>query len=96
MVVTDTIEGIVDGTLWFHVDLANDVLYLRLAHLREEPTTAEETADGSLLLRSECDDRIVGLTIVDWWKRFGADDPTAVPLAELERRIAESARRLAA
>ena len=96
MVVTDTIEGTIDGTFWFHVDLANDVLYLRLADRREDRTTGEETPEGLLLLRSERDDRIVGLTIVDWWKRFGADDPTAIPLAELERKIAESARRLAA
>lgn len=29
MVETDTIEGTINRTLWFHYDMSNDVLYLR-------------------------------------------------------------------
>ena len=96
MVITDTIEGVVDETLWFHFDLTDDVLYLRVADRREEPTFAEETADGLLALRSERDNQVIGLTIVDFWSRFGTGvAPTSV-LAEVEQRISDFAGRLAA
>ena len=70
MVKTDSIEGPADGALWYHYDIDSDVLYLRLASAREVDTYAEETDDG-LLLRSEASDEPVGLTVVNWWKRFG-------------------------
>jgi hypothetical protein len=30
MIVTDTLEGIIDGTISSHYDVGSDVLYLRL------------------------------------------------------------------
>lgn len=74
-IVTDTIEGVIDDALWYHYDMAGDVLYLRLAAHSDAPTVAEETPDGFLLLRREDDDRPVGITIVNWWKRFGEGAP---------------------
>lgn len=67
-VVTDTLEGVIDQKLWYHYDLTGDVLYLRLAEDRDSPTTAEEGEDGFLRLYREEDNKIIGLTIVNWWK----------------------------
>lgn len=95
MVQTDTLEGTIDQSLWFHYDLAGDVLYLRLARERDAATVAEETTEGLLLLRGMDDDRVVGLTIVNWWKRFGRGRlPDSIH--ELESQIEPWARRVAA
>ena len=95
MVVTETLEGTIDGTLWYHYDIVNDVLYLRLASHRETATVSEETPDGFLLLRREDNDEVVGLTVVNWWKRFGQG---ALPdsIKELQRHIEPWARKVAA
>lgn len=95
MVKIDAIEVTVNDVLWCHYDLAGDVLYLRLASERETPTCAEETDDGFLLLRRQDNDQVVGLTVVNWWKRFGTG---ALPdsLRELERQIEPWAAKLAA
>jgi hypothetical protein len=95
MVTIDAIEGTIDNVLWCHYNLAGDVLYLRLASERATPMCAEETDDGLLVLRREDNDQIVGLTVVNWWKRFGTG---ALPdsLREIEARIEPWARRLAA
>ncbi len=45
-VVTESLEGSIDNTVWYHYDVANDVLYLRLLSERRTPTIAEETDDG--------------------------------------------------
>jgi hypothetical protein len=70
-IVTDTLEGVINGAIWYHFDIADDVLYLRRADQRDAATVAEETPEGLLLLRREDDDRPVGVTIINWWKRFG-------------------------
>ena len=94
MVVTETIEGLIDSVWWYHYDIGNDVLYLRLvSHLKTE-TAAEETPDGFLLLRSS-DTRAVGLTIINWWKRFGVGTrPDS--MSELARQIEPWAKKVAA
>ena len=94
-IVTETLEGSIDRTIWYHYDVANDVLYLRLLSARDTPTVAEETDDGLLLLRCESADQVVGLTVVNWWKRFGNGRPTD-SIRELERSIEPWAARLAA
>ena len=95
MVIADALEGVVDDTLWFHYDMANDVLYLRLATHRETETVAEETSEGLLLLRRSDTDEPVGLTVVNWWKRFGKGDlPDSI--AELQRQIEPWAKKVAA
>jgi hypothetical protein len=95
MVKVDAIEGVIDSTLWCHYDLANDVLYLRQLAVREVTTYSEETDDGFLLVRREDNDEVAGLSVVNWWKRFGV---SAVPdsIRELERAIEPWARKLAA
>ncbi len=86
MVITDTLEGTVNHKLWYHYDLATDVLYLRLVDHRSTETAAEETPEGNLLLRRIDNDEVVGLTIVNWWKRFGqGGEPDSIK--ELERCI---------
>lgn len=94
-IMTETLEGRIDERVWYHYDLANDVLYLRLLEAREDETFAEETDDGMLLLRREDDDRIVGLTVVNWWKRHGGGGRSD-SIRELERRIEPWAARIAA
>ena len=94
MVITDTIEGIVDGTLRFRFDVTNDVLYLRLASRAGEPTVAEESPDGALALRSQKDEALIGLTIVDFWKRSGNGLAPTEAISELERRIGGLAHQL--
>ncbi|MBN2563726.1 MAG: DUF2283 domain-containing protein [Phycisphaerae bacterium] len=95
MVVTDTLEGTVDTALWYHYDMTNDVLYLRLASERQTPTISEETPDGFLLLRRESDGQPVGLTVVNWWRRFGKGDlPDSIK--KLEHCIEPWAKKVAA
>jgi hypothetical protein len=95
MVVTDTIEGVVDGALWFHYDIGNDVLYVRAASLRDVPCVGEETGDRLILLVDAQSGRKAGLTVVNWWKRFGQGQ---VPdsIQEIQRFIEPWARRVAA
>lgn len=94
MVAIDTLEGFINTTLWFHYDVGGDVLYLRLASQRETETLGEETDDGYILHRDAHTGQPVGLTIVNWWKRFGQGDlPDS--LSELERQIEPWAQKLA-
>jgi hypothetical protein len=72
MVTVDAIEGTVGDTLWFHYDIGNDVLYLRLTKYRDAAVVGEETPDGLFLMRALDDNKPAGLEIVNWWKRFGA------------------------
>lgn len=95
MTVIDAMAGVVDGSLWFHYDLTNDVLYVREAAQREASCVGEETGDGLILLKDARSDRTVGLTVVNWWKRFGQG---RIPdsILELQRLIEPWARRIAA
>ncbi|MCL2648546.1 MAG: DUF2283 domain-containing protein [Phycisphaerales bacterium] len=98
MVKTDTIEGIVGGVdqlFRFHYDLTSDVLYLRLLSDEGVATIGELTDEGDILLRQESTDRMVGMTIVSWWKRFGQGIlPDSIH--EISRRIEPLANKLAA
>ncbi len=95
MVTTDTLEGTIDRKLWFHYDLSNDVLYLRFIVDQSAETLSEETPDGLLLLRRADNDKVAGLTIINWWKRFGTGAAPA-SIIELEQRIEPWAHKLAA
>ncbi len=95
MVVTDTLEGTINRTLWYHYALGEDVLYLRLLDQRSAETVGEETSEGLLLLRRVDNDEPVGLTIVHCWKRFGSSaEPDSI--RELERCIAACAQAFSA
>lgn len=95
MVEIDTLEGVIDGSLWFHYDLDSDVLYLRLASRRDADALGEETDDGLILLHDADGNDPIGLTIVNWWKRFG-DGPLPDSLIEIQHRIEPWAKKLAA
>jgi hypothetical protein len=47
------------------------VLYLRLVSFRETPAIGEENSAGSIELRDEKTGNLIGITVVNWWKRFG-------------------------
>src|ERR1044071_1178658 len=51
MVAIETLEGLIDRTMWFHYNVSGDVLYLRVASERDTATLGEETDDGFILLR---------------------------------------------
>lgn len=68
MVITDSLEGLIDTKLFFHYDMGNDVLYLRLADHRDRESFGEETPDGIILRDGETDEP-VGWTTLNWWKR---------------------------
>ena len=95
MVAIDTLEGIINGKLWFHYAVSDDVLYLRLNSARDVEALGEETDDGFILLRDPATDAPVGLTVVNWWKRFG-DGELPDSLHAIEQRIEPWARKLAA
>ena len=95
MVKVDTLAGVLDDILWCHYDMANDVLYLQLVEHRGAGTYSQETDDGLLLVRRLDNDEPAGMTIVNWWKRFGTGKlPDSI--AELEQAIEPWARRVAA
>jgi len=95
MVKVDAIEGTVNDVLWYHYDVAEDVLYLRIAKYRDQPTVAEETDDGFILLRLADGGNIAGMTVVSWWKRFGTGMlPDSI--SHIEQAIEHCAQRLAA
>ena len=95
MGTVDTLEGVLDQVLWYHYDVGNDVLYLRLVSKRMADAYGEETDDGFILLKEVQTHAPIGLTIVSWWKRFGQG---AFPdsLSEIQRHIEPWARKLAA
>ena len=95
MVTTDTLEGTINGTLTYHYDVFADVLYLRLVGELETPTLGEENDEGLIELRDERTGALVGVTIINWWKRFGSG-PLPDSIREIQERIEPLAARLAA
>ena len=81
------IEGTSGGLLHYHLDLDNDVLYLRLLSKLDDETYGEETDDGFTLLRSMSDDSVAGLVVVSYWERFGAGVLRSTTLEQLERSV---------
>jgi len=90
MVIADTLEGLIDSRIFFHYDMGNDVLYLRLADSRDRESFGDETPDGVILRDGETDEP-VGWTALDWWKRTGLG---ALPdsMSELSSHIEAWAR----
>ena len=85
----DTFKGTARGDLVFHFDVPSDVLYLRFASMQGQEVFGEETPDGFVLFRNDRDE-VAGVTILDYWKRFGTgrvDDATLRGLqASIEAR----------
>ena len=95
MVATDTIEGVINEALWFHYDIASDVLYLRKADCQGVATYADEQADGTMLLRRQDNDEVVGLTVVNWWQNYG-NGQLPDSLRDIEHSIEPMVEKLAA
>ncbi len=95
MVTTDTIEGTINGVISYHYDVFADVLYLRLIADMNTPAIGDENDDGLIELRDEQSGRLIGITIVSWWKRFGQG---VLPdsISEIQRRIEPMAQKVAA
>ena len=90
----DTIEGTVRD-LWFHYDVGNDVLYIRLESKRKNRALGEETDDGFILLRDKKTGESVGVTVVNWWQRFGKGSlPDSI--SEIQNKIKPWGKKLAA
>jgi hypothetical protein len=66
----DTLRGVLGGSVWFHLDLTNDVLYLRNVTTRAERVFGEGTPSGFTLLRTDSGE-IAGMTVINFWSRFG-------------------------
>jgi uncharacterized protein YuzE len=71
MVIIDAIEGMVGDKFRFHYDIGNDVLYIRLLDSEKIFSIGDLTDDGDILLREETTDRVIGITVISWWKRYG-------------------------
>jgi uncharacterized protein YuzE len=95
MVTTDTIEGIIDRAISYHYDVFADVLYLRLLADMDTPSVGEENDDGNIELHDEQSGRLIGVTIVSWWKRFG-QGPLPDSIREIQSRIEPLAKKVAA
>ena len=88
----ETLEGNI-GEIWFHHDVVNDVLYLRLQSKRDAACLGEETDEGVILMRDQKTEKTVGITIVNWWKRFGRGSlPDS--MKEIRRKVRPWAKRI--
>lgn len=94
MAIIHTIEGAL-GDLRFHYDVREDVLYLRAAKPSAAEPVGEESDDGLIVFRDQATDQPVGVTIVNWWKRFG-EGHLPDSMQELNRYIEQAAQRMAA
>jgi len=90
---TETVEGTIHSTVSYHYDIAKDVLYVRLVSDRLTPALGEENENGLLEFRAEGSGRLIGITVVSWWKRFG-DGSLPDSINEIEDRIGPWADRL--
>jgi len=95
MVTIDTIEGVINGIVSYHYDVFADVLYLRLLTDMETASIGEENDDGNIELHDEKTGRLIGITVVSWWKRYGHG---ALPdsISEIQKFIEPVATKVAA
>lgn len=95
MVTIETVEGLINAVVSYHYDVFADVLYLRLRTEMQTPALGDENDDGDIELRAEADNRLIGITIVSWWKRFGHGElPDSI--SEIQKHIEPLAGRVAA
>jgi hypothetical protein len=96
----DTIEGVWQDSLSYHYDRFADVLYVERVDAADEEAYGQEEEPGCHMMRSLADDRLVGLTVVGYWRRYGGVSLTDLRAADLERKleayVGELAPRLAA
>lgn len=92
----EIVEGVHGGVLYYHYDVPGDVLYLRLAARRDDEVYGEEDEQGFHVLRSLVDDKVVGLTVIGFWREFGQGQPLAQAdwQQTMEARVADLGERL--
>lgn len=88
----DALQGTLDNSVWFHMDLNRDVLYLRKQQTRSVPVFGEETAEGFTVLRTD-NGTFAGMTIVNYWGRFGYGDLNHASIESVKERVADWAQR---
>ena len=96
MTMVHTVEGVLHRVVHYHFDVRNDVLYLSLADMLDRDTYGEETDDGLVILRTIDDDRLAGLTVVSYWRRFGSGSVADLSMDALMSRAELLTERLTA
>ena len=87
----DTLQGSLGDSIWFHFDLNNDVLYLRDQATRNERVFGEENPEGFTVLRTD-DGKLAGMTVVNYWGRFGSGNLGSARIHTVKERVAEWAK----
>src|SRR5690349_10670666 len=87
----DTLQGTLGDSVWFHLDLTSDVLYLRNQDMRNDSVFGEENSDGCTVLHTDSGD-FAGMTIVNYWKRFGSGELDKASIKKVRDRVAVWAR----
>ena len=88
----DTLQGVLGSNVWFHLDLDNDVLYLREHDTRREPAFGEESPEGFTILYTDSG-RVAGMTVVNYWHRFGRGDVTRSSIQSVKDQLSAWAQR---
>ena len=87
----DTLQGTLGDSIWFHLDLSTDVLYVRSQATRNEPAFGEETPEGFTLLRTDSGD-FAGITVVNYWEHFGSGDLAHTSIHAVKKQVAAWAK----
>lgn len=87
---SDTFEGTINGILWFHYDLDNDVLYYRFHSMRNIRVIGDETAEGFTDFYTE-DNVFAGMVIIYFWKQFGIGRLSEASEEEMRSKVEQFA-----
>lgn len=90
MVTSDTIEGRINDTYFYHYDVFADVLYIRSVASRGKMVIGDETEEGFTVFHDE-EDNFAGITFLSWWKRFGHDNVDNLTLSSMTECIEKQA-----
>src|ERR1041385_1089768 len=82
----DTLQGVLDDRVWFHLDLTNDVLYLRSQTTRNARVFGEDTPEGFTVPRTN-NGEFTGMTVVNYWRQFGSDNLDAATFQTVKERV---------
>jgi len=76
----------VSDSLWFHCDLENDILSFCPPDFRNRERCGEETEEGFTEFTTETGE-FAGLSIVNYWRRFGQGKPTELSLTAPQEQM---------
>ena len=97
---TEAIEGVWQVCLSYHYDGFADVLYVARSDALDEEAYGDESEPGCHVMRSLADNRLTGVALVGYWRRYGSGSLTELPAADLrgklEAHVSALAPRLAA